>query len=66
MSFSRLVAVLAFIRRVLTRVLRPPTLLKAAMQTLSVANIKLEEGEVLLSHIRFISQCLALLPQDNM
>ena len=51
-SFSRLVAVLAFIRRVLSRVVRPSTLLKAAMQALAVASVKLGEGEVLLS------QCL--------
>ena len=50
--FSRLIAVLAFIRRVLSRVVRPSTLLKAAMQALAVASVKLGEGEVLLS------QCL--------
>ena len=45
---SRLVAVLSFMRRVLTRVIRPPTLLKAAMQALALAHIKLGglEGEV--------------------
>ena len=44
----RLVAVLSFMRRVMTRVVRPPTLLQAAMQALAVANVKLAEGEVLL------------------
>ena len=53
---SRLVAVLAFMRRVLTRVVRPPTLFKAAMQALALAKIKLGEGEVILSHIN-LSQC---------
>ena len=50
---SRLVAVLSFMRRVLTRVIRPPTLLKAAMQALALAHIKLGglEGEVKQSNI---------------
>ena len=50
---SRLVAVLSFMRRVLTRVVRPPTLLKAAMQALALADIKLGEGEVNQSNIDF-------------
>ena len=50
---SRLVAVLSFMRRILTRVVRPPTLLKAAMQALDVADIKLGEGEVNQSDIDF-------------
>ena len=73
---SRLVAVLSFMRRVLTRVVRPPTLLKAAMQALALADIKIGEGEVvqsnidfycnvkiLLFHILKLSQCLILLPK---
>ena len=51
MCDSRLVAVLSFMRRVLTRVVRPPTLLKAAMQALALADIKLGEGEVNQSNI---------------
>ena len=53
---SRLVAVLAFMRRVLTRVVRPPTLFKAAMQALAVAEIKLGEGEVIL--LQCFTYCL--------
>ena len=48
-----MVAVLSFMRRVLTRVVRPPTLLKAAMQALALADIKLGEGEVNQSNIDF-------------